>query len=334
MMPAASNLDTEKFGKVRALMEGGSTDGERKAARAAATKMAQQAGLTLDQAVSKMDAPKQPAGPTFANVFEGFDDWMEAKEPGYKAKRTSEREERETARQAKLREVLSRYGTEEAIFAETAQETALRVCLEPLANYATYANAAQLPPDQRRYISDYGYSRGEPSPAFGAAMRTAIPIPDSVSGAWAEYRQWESLADDRYAASPDYSQEVHVRARQYLLEHILDTMPDATMQGFAARLDWLHHVSNLDFSRGAEGDRSLAAVLRDDFNTLAAAIQNGQPVDPAISGAGARRTNADKRRDVLSMLDNEPGLSDREISRRVGVSPQTVGNWRNRRVSR
>lgn len=32
--------------------------------------------------------------------------------------------------------------------------------------------------------------------------------------------------------------------------------------------------------------------------------------------------------DVLSMLDTHPELSEREIARRVGVSPQTVSTWR------
>lgn len=32
----------------------------------------------------------------------------------------------------------------------------------------------------------------------------------------------------------------------------------------------------------------------------------------------------------VSKLDTNPELSDREISRSVGVSPQTVKNWRKR----
>lgn len=43
-----------------------------------------------------------------------------------------------------------------------------------------------------------------------------------------------------------------------------------------------------------------------------------------------RRTTAHKRADVLSMLDTHPELSDREIARRVGVSPQTVSTWRHK----
>ncbi|PJN93130.1 IS630 family transposase, partial [Amaricoccus sp. HAR-UPW-R2A-40] len=34
--------------------------------------------------------------------------------------------------------------------------------------------------------------------------------------------------------------------------------------------------------------------------------------------------------EVRALLRAEPGLSDREIARRVRVSPQTVGNWRRR----
>jgi len=63
-----------------------------------------------------------------------------------------------------------------------------------------------------------------------------------------------------------------------------------------------------------------------------------EPAEPALSGVGGldpihpRRTNADKRRDVLALLNlgnsQVSALSDREIARRAGVSPQTVGNIR------
>ncbi|TCQ28242.1 helix-turn-helix domain-containing protein [Rhizobium sp. PP-CC-3G-465] len=51
--------------------------------------------------------------------------------------------------------------------------------------------------------------------------------------------------------------------------------------------------------------------------------QNGQqPFD--------RRSNADKANAVKDLLRSNPDLSNREIGRRIGVSPQTVSNWRDR----
>ncbi|WP_460020695.1 helix-turn-helix domain-containing protein [Magnetospira thiophila] len=52
----------------------------------------------------------------------------------------------------------------------------------------------------------------------------------------------------------------------------------------------------------------------------------------AAAPAGGPRTNAEKREAVLEFLRDpeKSDLSDREIARQVGVSPQTVSNWRKR----
>ncbi len=52
----------------------------------------------------------------------------------------------------------------------------------------------------------------------------------------------------------------------------------------------------------------------------------------AARHAVAPRNNAEKRAAVLAYLRDprRAGLSDREIARRAGVSPQTVSNWRGR----
>lgn len=44
--------------------------------------------------------------------------------------------------------------------------------------------------------------------------------------------------------------------------------------------------------------------------------------------AARSRANAEKRADVLAILAAHPELSDREIARRAGVSPQTVNTHR------
>ncbi|HEV7246574.1 MAG TPA: phosphoadenosine phosphosulfate reductase family protein [Shinella sp.] len=58
-------------------------------------------------------------------------------------------------------------------------------------------------------------------------------------------------------------------------------------------------------------------------------------VPPAAPIAqNGHRTASQRREEVLSILDATPDLPDREIARRVGVSPQTVGNLRRRQASK
>jgi len=63
-------LDRERFDKCRALMERGATPGERAAGRAAATRIAAAAGLTLAQAeragATRPDTAKPRSAPTYA----------------------------------------------------------------------------------------------------------------------------------------------------------------------------------------------------------------------------------------------------------------------------
>ncbi|WP_454917412.1 hypothetical protein [Xanthobacter sediminis] len=99
-MTLTSKLDTDKLRKVHRLMEGGATAGERAAARSRAERIATAAGMTLEVALSSLDAPPAQEPRIFLH---GFDDWMEAKEPGYKAREAIKRAESERKRQEKCR---------------------------------------------------------------------------------------------------------------------------------------------------------------------------------------------------------------------------------------
>ncbi|WP_454914965.1 hypothetical protein [Xanthobacter sediminis] len=99
-MTRTSKLDTEKLRKVHRLMEGGATAGERAAARSRAERIATAAGMTLEVALSSLDAPPPQQARSF---FDGFEDWMEVKEPGYKAREAVKRAESERKRQEKCR---------------------------------------------------------------------------------------------------------------------------------------------------------------------------------------------------------------------------------------
>lgn len=92
--------------------------------------------------------------------------------------------------------------------------------------------------------------------------------------------------------------------------------------GMRSRLAWLAHLNDRGFTRGIEDDEAMIATLRADFEAVAAGMQSPLGAEP--------QRPAQRRAAVLDILATSPGLSDREIARRIGCSPQTVGNIRRR----
>lgn len=346
----ASKLDMDKFAKVHRLMSQGATEGERHAARTRAEAMAVRAGMTLKQAVSKMDSkPKSQAfaaqpSSDWRDIFRGFDDWCEDREPGYKARKAKDAEIAAARRKIDIAGILARYGSEDAVFAETEREASLREALASLADYA------ELHAGGGSYIKGYaGWTVGEPTARLWEALRGAFPFPTTLAAVWEEYCDWLQLDDDRATMDEHWDTPRHIRARKDGLEHLLDTMSDPTVEGVRTRLRWLSRVSIMEVTRGIKEDRNLADCLSLDFAALSRqfekAAQNGQgnnksegshtaaAAERGVDKSHLRRTNADKQRDVLSMLDTDPEMTDRAIARRCGVSPQTVSNWRKRRAA-
>ena len=85
-----------------------------------------------------------------------------------------------------------------------------------------------------------------------------------------------------------------------------------------------------------DGFHRFAAYARNDTHVVFAEVRNGTKRDAALAAVecnathGKRRSNADKRRSVMRLLeDAEWGQwSDREIARRCGVSDPFVGKAR------
>ena len=116
-----------------------------------------------------------------------------------------------------------------------------------------------------------------------------------------------------------------------ILERLLDTAPGASLNDLRARMSWLEHLDRRD----AREHGTRFATLRADIERMGQRIrEQGAETSPVQSGhqgsaqsaAPTRRTNADKRQDVLALIGQ--GLTDREIARRAGVSPTTVGTIR------
>lgn len=332
----SSKLDIDKFAKVHRLMTEGSTEGERAAARSRAQDMASRAFMTLDQAVSKLDATKQ-SNSSFANIFHGFDDWMEEREPGYKAKERQKQDARARAKADRRTALLRQHGSAEALFDRTPIEAALFTAVTPFAKRSLHRDWVGT---RKIWFTNEIDGAGEfeflrkASPEAIAAVRGAWPMPADLSTMLAEARMWDQLHRDRQAfIEGEYTLHLEACARVEVIERELDTLPVTSWEDMQARFDWERHKFERQWiDPTEEKPDGIIPRLRGDFEILRklyeGAAQNAQPARSPDTGTGVRRTNADKRADVLSMLDAEPGLSDREIARRVGVSPQTVNTWR------
>jgi len=327
MMGATQTFDAEKFAKVRVMMDRGATEGERAAARDRAEAIAQRAGMTLKQAMSETD--RQAKAKPYAGA-QSYEDWMEAQEPGWKertAKAAKERAEREAKKARQREEVLKEFGSAAAIFELTEIERALYEAATPFAKREWYDGWVEGRFAFTQRLGGYNVDIWpEKAPGFiHDLIRRAWPMPPSLEGMLAEIRMWDGLYRRRsLLIDGEYSHHQEVRIREWLLEDVLNNRPAAGWDDMAVRFEWALYKEQRQWMDPNDGGlEPFDERLRQDFEALRSKYEHPQP-----AATTNRRTNADKRRDVLAMMDAHPELSDREISRRCGVSPQTVSNWR------
>lgn len=133
---AVSRLDTEKFRKVRELMDRGATDGERQAARSRAGAMAARAGITLDAALKQDDGKKAERARASQQNWNA-DSFYRASAAQAKHEETERRrrekeqmdaywEKRNRELKARFDDAVRKHGPAEPIFAETAEEQRLK----------------------------------------------------------------------------------------------------------------------------------------------------------------------------------------------------------------
>lgn len=317
----SKKLDTEKFAKIYSLMNSTTYDGEREAARDRAEAVACAAGMTFEEAVDVISAPASPptdAAPTMQNPFAGFADYMEKHEPGYKARVAEEARQREEARLKEQADLIERYGSEDAVMAPCEKEALLEKACAHLAEV-----------EEDGYVSNLDgwgpVSKNEDLPdSVRQAVSQAYPLPTTVVGAWDEWQYWNSRWHERVTLEPYL--EFHplpVSARLVVLEELLFSLAAKTPEDVLARLDKYEEICNRGMYVEYDDQDKFIKQFRNDIGFLSNGVQVGRQ---------APFTNAKKRDAVLEYLKcpERSLLSDREIARIVGVSPQTVNNWRKR----
>ncbi len=324
-------LDLVKLGKVLALVDS-SNEGEAAAAIESARRLLARDGKRFaDLATMLMEAgtPPPPAPPPPAPPPAPARSDAPPPRPDFRGRRSR------TGVDAQA--VLDRHGGREAVMAPCSREKLLRAAVARW-------SVAQDPPHERWTHSLSGWTSASlprhMPPEIRRAVETAFSLPISVAGAMAELDYWEKrgaeiaamrgldgqvVADDGdptlHLDLPAYARAIVIRR---LVEHSLRA---ATIQDALARAEyWRAH--------SGRGSWVEAAILA-DLRHLAGLERTTRGPDGKDADGGQPthfRTASERREEVMRMLaDTElAALPDREIARRVGVSPQTVGNLRRR----
>jgi hypothetical protein len=190
-------LDLARLAKIWKLTNS-PNPGEAAAARDRARAIVEREGKTLADVpgllrATQKSAPAKPAPATAG--FADFGDWMEEREPGYKARFAKEQAERRQREKDELQEVLARYGSEEAVITLSPTEAVLRAAVLKWCVF-------QKPPYDTRWIAeidgrDEPYPLDKMTPRVRKALSAAIPVPTTITEAFAEYTMWEKRDRER-----------------------------------------------------------------------------------------------------------------------------------------
>lgn len=364
----AKKLNLDLLNKVWVLAEQGA-EGERDAARNRAEALVKPHGYTLadvpDLLLTEgyLDDEPQPS----AGGFTFYDMSNPAHQRAYAKAEEKKRAAWRMANRAKIDEVLARYGSEEAVFAATAEEQAYDAVIKP---FHKKGKAGQCDTWDGEHFS--------PTAKVRAALATVKPWPDTIPDAIAEYEYWEKLYDDRNIADSNGQYEYLSQGadfRRWALGDLINKEIEAR--------DLSDVIIRLRFQEASQGIYNDSAIILRDLERLHAA-ENSQRPDPAsgdippdrgslaasvgkVGGAENRATSenqnvgnshvidspdlgnnerpdsaltppsnldtATKRRaEVVRILQTAEGMRMplRAVAQMVGVSPTTVGNIKNK----
>ncbi|MBY4639769.1 Lrp/AsnC family transcriptional regulator [Gluconacetobacter entanii] len=323
-------LNIDKLQKLWALAERGS-GGEADNARRMAAAMVEAQGYVLDDIPGLLadaglgDGAPQPGagGFTFYNMDNPAH--VRAWQREHDAKRR--RWMRDNA--DRIAEVIARYGSEEAVFAPTAEEKALDAAIEPF---------REAHPDDQ--ADTFDGSHFSPSERVVAAMGQSIPWPDTIPAALAEYEAWDRLCDDRNVADGNNQYEYLAAGASMRQSHLSDLI-----QKIIPARDLSDAIVRLRFQVAGEGSRDHPEAVLADLERLQAAGLEQPPASNADSASNGPEgvqvpneqtapppppTASERSRRVREFLSTMDGWDtpDRHIAKRFSVSPSTVGNIR------
>lgn len=313
----------ETFAKVRALHDSTTSPGEKESAAARMKAIAVKAGFTVEQALSKLDTRRPVTDAQF--MVDAFAEFMDRPEA------VAERNEREARRRVEVAAILARYGSEDAVFTDTPMEAALRAACESLLGQGeTWETGSSL--------DGWGIhaSRATMPLSVRHAASQAWPLPETVASAWAEYEAADRLTHERYIVDDYFNPYPFTEARQQLVAEILNTLPARSLNDMRARGAWLSHWADGEAEQSRDDQRTVVATFRADIERMGQRIReqdatttgnsNSKPASPVQTGQPARPTRADRHAAIRTLVAE--GHGDREIARRLGISPTTVGTVR------
>ncbi|MBO9168345.1 winged helix-turn-helix domain-containing protein [Rhizobium sp. L245/93] len=260
-----------------------------------ATRVAAAAGLTLLEAVQSITAHGKR---DFASVMDEY-----LKSDGFKSMAA----EQELKNVQRRRDLLKAYGDQEAVLEPSALEVSLH---DAVSAYPVIDGGL---PTHFRYE--------DLSPLLRTIFAEIEPVHASPAEAMTELEEWRRVHRDRQAFFC-YDHDWWIDGRKRVLEHIVDTYPVTSLADVQARIQLWKLRSDAGDILSPDQEAALQQQLLDDIGDL-------QSRGSANAG-DVLRTATDRTEEVCRILKARPDLSNREIARRVHVSPQTVANHRDK----